>query len=178
MQDDAHRLRNHFDQLFDTPITILQLAVQGQLVPQDPNDAPPALLHSDHTPVSIDSVPFTAPTLWRWFQVSEFFDVSCGITPKPKRTPVKNHFPYLRVANMKRGRLKLDEIERFELANGEFEHWRLEPRAILVVEGNASGGEIGRCALWNGEIADCVHQNHIIRCRPLIKDIQDSVHLC
>jgi type I restriction enzyme S subunit len=43
----AHRLRNHFDQLFDTPTTIpqlrqtiLQLAVQGQLVPQDPNDEP------------------------------------------------------------------------------------------------------------------------------------------
>ena len=43
----AHRLRNHFDQLFDTPTTIpqlrqtiLQLAVQGQLVPQDPDDEP------------------------------------------------------------------------------------------------------------------------------------------
>ena len=47
----AHRLRNHFDQLFDTPTTIpqlrqtiLQLAVQGQLVPQDPNDEPANLL--------------------------------------------------------------------------------------------------------------------------------------
>lgn len=43
----AHRLRNHFDQLFDTTTTIpqlrqtiLQLAVQGQLVPQDPDDEP------------------------------------------------------------------------------------------------------------------------------------------
>jgi type I restriction enzyme S subunit len=43
----SHRLRNHFNQLFDTPTsipklrqTILQLAVQGQLVPQDSNDEP------------------------------------------------------------------------------------------------------------------------------------------
>jgi type I restriction enzyme S subunit len=43
----AHRLRNNFDQLFDTPTTIpqlrraiLQLAVQGQLVQQDPKDEP------------------------------------------------------------------------------------------------------------------------------------------
>lgn len=39
----TNRLRNHFDRLFDTTIpqlrqTILQLAVQGQLVPQDPDD--------------------------------------------------------------------------------------------------------------------------------------------
>ena len=47
----AHRLRDHFDRLFDTPTTlpqlrqaILQLAVQGQLVPQDPNDEPAAEL--------------------------------------------------------------------------------------------------------------------------------------
>ena len=47
----AHRLRDHFDRLFDTPTTlpqlrqaILQLAVQGQLVPQDPNDEPASVL--------------------------------------------------------------------------------------------------------------------------------------
>ena len=25
---------------------------------------------------------------------------------------------------------------------------------------------LGRCAIWTGQIANCVHQNHIIRCRP------------
>jgi type I restriction enzyme S subunit len=47
----AHRLRHHFDQLFDTPSTIpqlrqtvLKLAVQGQLVPQDANDEPASML--------------------------------------------------------------------------------------------------------------------------------------
>src|SRR5690606_34255277 len=31
--------------------------------------------------------------------------------------------------------------------------------------GNGSKTEIGRSAIWNGEVANCVHQNHIIRVR-------------
>ena len=52
-----------------------------------------------------------------------------------------------------------------ELFDGELGTFRLEPQDLLIVEGNGSMAEIGRCALWTGEIADCVHQNHIIRVR-------------
>jgi type I restriction enzyme S subunit len=38
---------------------------------------------------------------------------------------------------------------------------------LLIVEGNGSPTEIGRMAIWSGEIGDCVHQNHIIRARML-----------
>ena len=36
---------------------------------------------------------------------------------------------------------------------------------MLIVEGNGSPSQIGRMAIWKGEIKDCVHQNHIIRAR-------------
>ena len=36
-----------------------------------------------------------------------------------------------------------------------------------MVEGNGSAAQIGRAALWDGSIDDCVHQNHLIRVRPL-----------
>lgn len=42
---------------------------------------------------------------------------------------------------------------------------RLVMDDLLVVEGNGSLTEIGRCAIWNGSIPNCVHQNHIIRIR-------------
>jgi type I restriction enzyme S subunit len=104
--------------------------------------------------------------------MGDIFDVSGGLQKTPKRTPVRSHFPYLRVANVQRGRLDLAEISRFELSNDELERYKLSPRDLLIVEGNGSEKEIGRCAIWNGEIQDCIHQNHIIRCRPKLPEVE------
>jgi type I restriction enzyme S subunit len=52
-----------------------------------------------------------------------------------------------------------------ELFGSELKTYKLEPGDLLVVEGNGSLSEIGRSALWTGEIENCVHQNHIIRVR-------------
>jgi len=52
-----------------------------------------------------------------------------------------------------------------ELFPGELDTYRLKPNDVLIVEGNGSLTEIGRSALWTGEIPVCVHQNHIIRVR-------------
>ena len=98
--------------------------------------------------------------------VSEIAEVRGGIQKQPMRTPKQNAYPYLRVANVLRGRLDLSNVAQFELFPGELETFSLQPGDVLIVEGNGSISEIGRSALWNGEIADCVHQNHIIRVRP------------
>jgi len=188
------RLSDHFEVLLDQPSgpahlrqSILQLAVQGKLVPQDPSDEPASesldaisthrseLLKAGKInkakklpDIEDDEKPFDEiPDSWAWVRVTDVFDVSGGITKNPKRKPVENHFPYVRVANVQRGRLELDEIARFELFDDDLDRWRLEPNDLLVVEGNGSEKEIGRCAIWSGEIKDCVHQNHIIRCRPI-----------
>ena len=63
--------------------------------------------------------------------------------------------------------MKLYDIEYFELFENELDKWRLQAGDLLVVEGNGSEKEVGRCAIWNGEIENCVHQNHLIRCRPI-----------
>ena len=61
--------------------------------------------------------------------------------------------------------LDLDEVYEIELFPGELEKLMLARGDLLIVEGNGSQSQIGRMAIWNDEIAECVHQNHIIRAR-------------
>lgn len=105
------------------------------------------------------------PESWHWKPIGQISEIRGGIQKQPKRTPKANAFPYLRVANVLRGRLDLSEIHRMELFAGELGTYRLQRGDLLVVEGNGSVTEIGRSAIWSGEIGDCVHQNHIIRVR-------------
>jgi type I restriction enzyme S subunit len=116
--------------------------------------------------VSLADLP-ALPLGWCWATLNRISQIQGGIQKQPSRAPRSNSFPYLRVANVLRGRLDLDEIHRMELFDGELEKLRLQTGDLLVVEGNGSKTEIGRSALWHGEIENCVHQNHIIRVRLL-----------
>jgi type I restriction enzyme, S subunit len=73
--------------------------------------------------------------------------------------------PYLRVANVHRGRLQLDEIKTIGLSEAELARTRLQADDLLFVEGHANPLEVGRVARWDGSIEDCTHQNHLIRAR-------------
>jgi type I restriction enzyme S subunit len=181
-------LTDQSDSIDDVRQSILQLAVEGHLVAQDLNDHPAkAELQAARTtkaaatgglrgqpplPPQADLLESDLPNGWVWAQVDDAFLVTGGIQKSPKRQPHENHYPYLRVANVQRGRLDLREIERFELFDGELDRLRLARGDLLVVEGNGSETEIGRCARWDGQIDNCVHQNHIIRCRPMVPGLE------
>lgn len=106
------------------------------------------------------------PETEKWLRTDDVADVRGGIQKQPKRRPSKNRYPFLRVANVGRNHVDLSEVHEVELFDGELERYKLEPGDLLVVEGNGSPDEIGRSALWRGEIDNCVHQNHLIRVRP------------
>jgi type I restriction enzyme S subunit len=98
-------------------------------------------------------------------RMGEICDVKGGIQKQPKRRPVSSAYPFLRVANVLRNTLVLDDIHLIELFPGELERLCLAKGDLLIVEGNGSPNEIGRMAIWDGSIDPCVHQNHIIRAR-------------
>jgi type I restriction enzyme S subunit len=105
-------------------------------------------------------------------------EVQGGIQKQPKRKPVRNAYPFLRVANVTAAGLDLRDVHRIEVFDGELERLRLQRGDLLVVEGNGSPAQIGRAATWEGSIADCVHQNHLIRVRAgrgLLPDYLEAV---
>jgi type I restriction enzyme S subunit len=107
------------------------------------------------------------PQGWKWATLSQLSEIQGGIQKQPSRRPEKNPYPFLRVANVLRGRLDTNEMHEVELFDGELEKLRLDQGDLLIVEGNGSPSEIGRMAIWKSEIENCVHQNHIIRARLL-----------
>ena len=107
------------------------------------------------------------PEGWAWATIGQAAEIQGGIQKQPKRRPAHNPFPYLRVANVLRGQLDLEEVHQIELFPGELEKLRLLRDDLLIVEGNGSPSQIGRMAIWKGEVPVCVHQNHIIRARVL-----------
>ena len=108
---------------------------------------------------------------WETREIVECFEIVSGIQKTPARSPKDNPVPYLTVANVYRGRIDLSNMRYFEVTSKEIEKLKLQDKDILIVEGNGSGNEIGRCAMWHNELPLCIHQNHIIRMRRKTTDI-------
>lgn len=99
--------------------------------------------------------------------ITDFFEITGGLTKNSKRSELPIKMTYLRVANVYYNRLDLSEIKNIGVTESEVERTLLEKNDLLFVEGNGSKSQIGRVAIWDGSIEQCLHQNHIIKGRPL-----------
>lgn len=105
------------------------------------------------------------PQGWVWASVEQLATVLGGLTKNKKRGEMPLKRPMLRVANVYQDRLELEDIHETGITVGELERVTLRDKDMLVVEGNGSKDQIGRMAVWNCEILDAVHQNHLIKVR-------------
>lgn len=144
---------------------VLRAACEGRLVPTEAELAHAQEGESPQQAAGVEGLT-PPPRGWRWVRLGDVAEIQGGMLKNPSRAPSANPFPFLRVANVGRGKLNLEEVHYIELREGELEKWLLLPGDLLIVEGNGSRSEIGRMARWRGEIPNCVHQNHIIRARP------------
>ena len=90
-----------------------------------------------------------------------------GRQKSPKYRLGNNPTPYLRVANIGSLALDLTKVEQMDFTTRELTRYRLIPGDILLTEGDIVNAlNVGRPAIYGGEIADCAFQNTLIRLRP------------
>lgn len=125
-------------------------------------------------PEPVDSTGFAElPEGWQWASLDELTFIVGGITKGQKRkaTELLRAVPYLRVANVQRGHLNLDEVKTIEATEDEITDLVLRPGDILLNEGG-DRDKLGRGWVWEGQISECIHQNHVFRARPIGDSLQ------
>lgn len=195
-QTNWQRIAEHFDVLFTTEAsieqlkqTILQLAVMGKLVPQNPNDEPASVLlkkiaeekaqliadkkikkQKSLSEITDEDKPFELPNGWEWVRFEDVVDIQGGVTKGRKlsgRELIK--IPYLSVANVQRSYLDLGYLKEVEIPVEEKDKYRVIERDLLITEGG-DWDKVGRTAIWANELPYVGHQNHVFKARIFIKE--------
>lgn len=163
-------LADNFDILYDSidtvsrlRATILQLAVQGKLLPQDLSKR--LVFDERNSRLPAHETLFRSPDSWDWKRFGEVAEIVSGVTKGRRLQGRKTYsYPYLRVANVQRWFLDLRVIKEIEILEGEIEKYRLQENDLLITEGG-DWDKVGRTAIWQNQIKNCVHQNHVFRAR-------------
>ena len=114
---------------------------------------------------AVISAAFPEMTKENTVRLDEIADISGGITKGRDLSKQETvHLPYLRVANVQNGYLDLSQMKTIELKVSEKEKYLLRSGDVLYTEGG-DRDKLGRGTVWNDEIPNCVHQNHVFKAR-------------
>ena len=119
----------------------------------------PALRATDNTWIA------EVPEKWGLVSLKRVAYVHSGLTLGKEYDGPLVERPYLRVANVQDGHLDLSEVTTIEIPPAVAHRLTLRVGDVLMTEGGDLD-KLGRGTLWNGEVPDCLHQNHIfvVRC--------------
>jgi type I restriction enzyme S subunit len=105
------------------------------------------------------------PADWRVLPLGDTGEVVSGVTiGRAVDGEGIREVPYLRVANVKDGYLDLLDMVTTSATPGEIEALKLRQGDLLLTEGG-DPDKLGRGTLWEGQLPECIHQNHIFRVR-------------
>ena len=160
--------------------SILQEAIEGRLVPQDPNDEPASVLLEriraekarlvkekkikktvlNEKDVAEEEKIFDSPDTWEWCKIETIFQHSSGKQLKGGDTEGTLH-QYITTSNLYWDRFVLDNLKSMYYKDSELDRCTAQKGDLLVCE----GGDVGRSAIWPYDFNICL-QNHVHRLRP------------
>lgn len=105
------------------------------------------------------------PAHWGLQRLKQLAEVRGGLTLGKQYSGELLEYPYLRVANVQDGYVKLDEVLTVEVPAKEAASNLLAYGDVLMNEGGDID-KLGRGCVWRDEIVPCLHQNHVFAVRP------------
>ena len=165
--------------------TILNLAVRGRLVPQDPNnDEPAAELLKQISAITgqqaivggkVENL-FTLPSGWEWSRVGLITTkTGSGSTPRGGKSAYqKAGVPFLRSQNVYNDGLRLNDVAYIDQdTHTRMRGTAIEPGDLLL---NITGGSIGRCCLIPYRPIEANISQHVAIIRPAVAGLRDFMH--
>jgi type I restriction enzyme S subunit len=101
------------------------------------------------------------PKEWRVVRLGEIFDILQGKSLSARQNKGERPRPFLRTSNVYWGYLDLSKLDVMDFTEEEEQKFALQHGDLLVCE----GGDVGRTAMWEGQIQGVYYQNHLHRLR-------------
>jgi len=108
------------------------------------------------------------PEGWCRAAVGQCGFVQLGRQRSPDNRSKNYPRPYVRAANITESGIDVSDVLEMDFPPDEFERFRLEIGDILLSEASGSPGQVGKPAVWKGQIKDCCFQNTVIRLKPMV----------
>ncbi|QDT29885.1 Type-1 restriction enzyme EcoKI specificity protein [Gimesia panareensis] len=103
------------------------------------------------------------PAAWETKSIGDVCVIELGKMLSKVVKTGRHYRPYLGNASVLWGRIDLTDLEEMDIRDDELERYSLQPGDILICE----GGEVGRTAIWEGQLKLCCYQKALHRLRPL-----------
>ena len=102
---------------------------------------------------------------WPETQLESMADIVSGITKGRKtQNPELIEVPYMAVSNVKDGYIDWTTVKTIMATQSEIDQYRILPNDVLMTEGG-DPDKLGRGAIIQEPLKNCIHQNHIFRVR-------------
>ena len=108
-----------------------------------------------------------------WRPLGELFKIGAGKTMSAAARNGADKTPFLRTSNVLWDEIDLSSVDEMAIPDHELPAKLLCKGDLLVCE----GGEIGRAAIWDGEVETMSFQNHLHRLRPVDDQVEPRFYV-